>query len=72
MSTQSTIYFNSGNSNGRRTTFKGWLDIVRNDTGTDLYVRGPKWGLRHIVSMPWHEALNLGKELVRLHNDKNP
>jgi hypothetical protein len=29
MSTQSTIYFNSSNCNGRRTTFKGWVDIVR-------------------------------------------
>jgi hypothetical protein len=71
MSTRATIYFNTGEANGRRTTFNGGVEIVRYGEVTDLYIRGPKSGLRHIVSMPWHEAVNLGEELLRLHEDKS-
>jgi hypothetical protein len=72
MSERSTIYFNTGERNGRRTTFNGGVEIVRYGEATDLYIRGPKGGLRHLVCLPWHEALNLGEELVRLHEDKKP
>jgi hypothetical protein len=70
MSREATIYFNTGEANGRRTTFNGGVEIWRNGEETDLYIRGPKGGLRHIVCLPWHEAVNLGEELVRLHMDK--
>jgi hypothetical protein len=70
MSQRSTIYFNTGEANGRRTTFNGGVEIVRYGEVTDLYIRGPKGGLGHIVSLPWHEAANLGEELLRLHEDK--
>jgi hypothetical protein len=72
MSERSTIYFNTGEANGRRTTFNGGVEIIRCSEVTDLYVRGPKGGLRHIVCLPWHEAVNLDEKLVRLHKDKNP
>jgi len=70
MSQRATIYFNTGAANGRRTTFNGGVEIVSYGEVTDLYIRGPKGGLRHIVSLPWHEAVNLGEELLRLHEDK--
>jgi hypothetical protein len=72
MSKRATIYFNNGEANGRRTTFNGGVEVVRNGEETDLYIRGPKGGLRHVVCMPWHEAVHLGEELLRLHEDKNP
>ena len=70
MNKRATIYFNTGEANGRRTTFNGGVEIVRYGEVTDLYIRGPKGGLRHILSLPWHEAVNLGEELMRLHDSK--
>jgi|GEM_PF-3247826 len=72
MNTRATVYFNTGEANGRRTTFNGGVEIVRNGDDTDLYIRGPQGGLRHLVSLPWHESVNLGETLLRLHADKNP
>ena len=72
MSNRIIVYFNTGESNGRRTTFNGGVEVVRNGEETDLYIRGPKGGLRHVVCMPWYEAVHLGEELLRLHEDKNP
>lgn len=72
MNTRSTVYFNTGERNGRRTTFNGGVEIVRNGDDTDLYIRGPRGGLRHLVSLPWHEALHLGETLLRLHEAESP
>ena len=67
---QKTIFFNTDlGSNGRRTTCKGGVDIVRYENGTtDLFIHGPKGGLRHVVMLPDSaaEALRLGQELMAL------
>ena len=42
MSNRTIVYFNTGEANGRRTTFNGGVDIVRYGEVTDLYIRGPK------------------------------
>ncbi|MCL4502374.1 MAG: hypothetical protein M1438_11070 [Deltaproteobacteria bacterium] len=63
-----TVFFNSDQgANGRRTTTNGGIEIVQYGTGlTDLFIRGPKGGLRHVVMLPDLEALLLGQELVAL------
>jgi len=61
-----TIHFNTGWFNGRRTTRNGAIEVNQGGGEVWLYIRGPKGGLRHVICMPWHEAVNLGQELVRL------
>jgi hypothetical protein len=65
-----TVYFNADEGpNGRRTTCNGGIEIVKYGTGmTDLFIRGPKGGLRHVVVLPDSEALLLGQELVALYS----
>ena len=60
------VYFNTKEGpDGRRTTSNGGIEIVKYGTGlTDLYIRGPKGGLRHVVIMSDHDALTLGQELL--------
>jgi hypothetical protein len=61
-----TVFFNADEGpNGRRTTSNGGIEIVKYGTGmTDLFIRGPKGGLRHVVVLPDTEALALGQELI--------
>ena len=63
-----TVFFNADQgANGRRTTANGGLEIVKYGTGlTDLFIRGPKGGMRHVVMLPDPEALLLGQEMVAL------
>jgi len=65
-----TVYFNADEGpNGRRTTSNGGIEIVRYGTGlTDLFIRGPKGGLRHVVMLLDPEALVLGQELIALYS----
>ena len=49
-----TVFFNADEgANGRRTTVNGGIEIFKYGTGlTNLFIRGPKGGLRHVVVLP--------------------
>jgi hypothetical protein len=66
-----TVFFNADcGPNGRRTTVNGGIEMVKYATGgTDLVIRGPKGGLRHLVVLPDSEALLLGQELIALYGE---
>ena len=60
-----TVSFNTDEGpNGRRTTCKGGIEIVKYGKNLDLFIRGPKSGLRHVVMLPDSQALLLGQELM--------
>ena len=63
-----TVYFNADmGPNGRLTTANGGIEIIKYRDGlTDLFIRGPKGGLRHVVILTDDDALVLGKELISL------
>jgi len=65
-----TVFFNADEGpNGRRTTVNGGIEIIKYGTGlTDLFIRGPKGGLRHVVVLPDTEALLLGQELLAFYS----
>lgn len=66
-----TVFFNSDQGpNTRRVTSNGGVEIVKYGNGTsDLFIRGAKGGLRHVVIIPDHEALLLGQTLVALYSE---
>ena len=60
-----TVSFNTDEGpNGRRTTCKGDIDLMKYGKSVDLYIRGPKGGLRHVVMLTDSAALLLGHELL--------
>lgn len=66
------LFFNADEgANGRRTTSNGGIEIIKYGTGmTDLFIRGPKGGLRHVVVLPDAEALLLGQELIAFYSQE--
>jgi hypothetical protein len=60
-----TVFFNSDQGpNGRRTTANGGIEIVKYGNGSiDLFIRGPKGGLRHVLIIPEADAFLFGQEL---------
>lgn len=68
MMERKTVFFNADQgANGRRTTCNGGLDIVKYGNGTiDLFIRGPKGGLRHVCIIPEADAFLFGQELQSL------
>jgi hypothetical protein len=62
---QKTVFFNADEGpNGRRTTCKDGIQIVKYGKSLDLFIRGPKGGLRHVVMLTDAEGLLLGKKLM--------
>jgi len=66
------VKFSTGFLNGRLTTQAGEIEVTPSGDNINLYIKGPRGGLRHWVIIPRREAGELAKGIHFLSRLKAP